>query len=52
MLPKQIALQIIGEVLVAVKDWQILATQLGIAKNEQKQYSTVFEHRLEIYDSK
>lgn len=52
MLPKQIALQIIGEVLVAVKDWQILATQLGIAKNEQKQFSTIFEHNLEIYDSK
>ena len=52
MLPKQIALQIIGEVLVAVKDWQILATQLGIAKNEQKQFSTIFEHNLEICDSK
>ena len=52
MLPKQIALQIIGEVLVAVKDWQILATQLGIAKNEQKQFYTIFEHNLEIYDSK
>lgn len=52
MLPKQIALQIIGEVLVAVKDWQILATQLGVAKNEQKQFSTIFERNLEIYDSK
>ena len=52
MLPKQIALQIIGEVLIAVKDWQILETQLGIAKNEQKQFLTIFERNLEIYNSK
>lgn len=52
MLQKHIAQQIIGEVLVAVKDWQILATQLGVAKNEQKQFSTIFERNLEIYDSK
>ena len=52
MLQKHIAQQIIGEVLVAVKDWQILATQLGIAKNEQKQFLTIFERNLEIYNSK
>ena len=52
MIQKNIAQQIIGEVLVAVKDWQILATQLGVAKNEQKQFSTIFERNLEIYDSK
>lgn len=52
MLQKHIAQQIIGEVLVAVKDWQILATQLGVAKNEQKQFSAIFERNLEIYGSK
>ena len=52
MLQKHIAQQIIGEVLVAVKDWQILATQLGVAKNEQKQFSAIFDRNLEIYDSK
>ena len=52
MLQKHIAQQIIGEVVVAVKDCQILATQLGIAKNEQKQFLTIFERNLEIYNSK
>lgn len=50
MLQKHIAQQIIGEVLVAVKDWQILATRLGIAKNEQNQFSTIFERNLGIYN--
>ena len=43
MLQKNIAQQIIGEVLVAVKDWQILATRLGIERNEQNQFSIIFE---------
>lgn len=49
MLQKNIAQQIIGEVLVAVKDWQILATRLGIEKNEQNQFSIIFERNLGIY---
>mgnify|MGYP000794289103 FL=1 len=43
MLQKHIAQQIIGEVLVAVRDWKILATRLGIAKGEQERFSTTFE---------
>lgn len=34
MLPKQTAMQIISEVLAAVKEWWSLATWLGIAKSE------------------
>ena len=48
MLQKNIAQQIIGEVLVAVKDWQILATRLGIERNEQNQFSIIFERNLGI----
>ena len=46
MLPKQIAQQIIGEVLNAVKEWRALATKLGIAKSDQERFSSVFDRQL------
>lgn len=45
MLQKHIAQQIIGEVLVTVKDWKILATRLSIEKNEQERFSSVFDRQ-------
>ena len=41
MLQKHIAQQIISEVLNAVKDWQSLASRLGISKTEQNMFNTV-----------
>ena len=45
MIQKNIAQQIIGEVLVAVKDWKILATRLRIERNEQERFSSVFDRQ-------
>ena len=45
MLQKHIAQQIIGEVLVTVKDWKILATRLSIEKDEQERFSSVFDRQ-------
>ena len=46
MLQKHIAQQIIGEVLVAVKDWKIVATLLSIAKSEQERFATTYERQI------
>ena len=45
MIQKNIAQQIIGKVLVAVKDWKILATRLRIERNEQERFSSVFDRQ-------
>ena len=50
MLPKETAQQIIGEVLNAVMEWRTLATNLGIAKNEQERFAAVFERQILSYD--
>ena len=50
MLQKQSAQQIISEVLNAVKEWQSLATRLGIAKSEQERFAAVFERQLKLYN--
>ena len=50
MLQKQSAQQIISEVLNAVKEWQSLATRLGIAKSEQERFVVVFERQVTSYD--
>ena len=49
MLQKQGALQIINEVLDAIKKWRTLATRLGITKNEQEYFSAVFEKQIQLY---
>lgn len=36
--------------LLTAKDWQILATRLRIEKNEQNQFSIIFERNLVIYN--
>ena len=51
MLQKQLAQQIISEVLNAVKKWRLLATRLGIVKSEQERFATVFERQIHLYDS-
>ena len=50
MLQKQSAQQIISEVLNAVKEWQSLATRLGIAKSEQERFVVVFERQVTSYN--
>ena len=50
MLQKQSAQQIISEVQNAVKEWQSLATRLGIAKSEQERFVVVFERQVTSYD--
>ena len=35
----------------AVKEWQSLATRLGIAKSEQERFATVFERQIHLYNS-
>ena len=51
MLQKQSAQQIISEVQNAVKEWQSLATRLGIAKSEQERFATIFERQIHLYNS-
>ena len=51
MLQKQLAQQIISEVLNAVKKWRLLATRLGIVKSEQERFATVFERQIHLYNS-
>ena len=51
MLQKQLAQQIISEVLNAVKKWRLLATRLGIMKSEQERFATVFERQIHLYNS-
>ena len=46
MLQKQLAQQIISEVLNAVKKWRLLATRLGIATSEQERFASVFERQI------
>lgn len=48
MLQKQLAQQIISEVLNAVKKWRLLATRLGIMKSEQERFATVFERQIHL----
>lgn len=45
ILPKEIAWQIIAEVLDAVKEWRALATRLVLAKSEQDRFAAVFERQ-------
>ena len=49
MLSKQTALQIIAEVLTAIKDWRSLAIRLGTVKREQDQFSATFERQIRLY---
>ena len=49
MLPKQTAIQIINEVLAAIKDWHSSAIRLGIAKREQDQFTATFERQFGLY---
>ena len=51
MLQKQSAQQIISEVRNAVKEWQSLATRLGITKSEQERFAAVFERQIHLYNS-
>ena len=51
MLQKRSAQQIISEVRNAVKEWQSLATRLGIAKSEQERFAAVFERQIHLYNS-
>ena len=36
--------------LLTAKGWQILVTRLGIERNEQNQFSIIFERNLGIYN--
>ena len=47
MLPRAVADKIIEEVVLAVKDWQQLATRLGISQREQAYFSGRFKTSLE-----
>lgn len=47
MLPRAVADKIVEEVLLAVKDWQQLATRLGISQREQSYFAGRFETSLE-----
>ena len=49
MLPKQTAMQIINDILVAIKDWHSSAIRLGIAKREQDQFTATFERQFGLY---
>lgn len=48
MLTKQVAKQIISEVIDVVKDWRTLATRLGIIKREQDYFSTTFDREYNV----
>ncbi|MBR6687084.1 MAG: HipA domain-containing protein, partial [Paludibacteraceae bacterium] len=45
MLNPEVAKGIINEVVVAVKDWRVLANRLGIAKREMSLFEGVFDSR-------
>ena len=47
MIRRKVAEGIIRDVANVVKDWRCLSTRLGIAKNEQERFTTVFEGRRE-----
>ena len=46
MLTPEVAKNIINEVVVAVKDWRVLANRLGIAKREMTLFEGVFDNRI------
>lgn len=48
MLSHDTALKIIQEVTSAIKDWQILATKLGISKSEMELFGGVFNSRINL----
>lgn len=48
MLTPEIAKAIINEVVVAVKDWRVLANRLGIAKREMSLFEGVFDNRIKL----
>ena len=52
MLPKEIAQQIINDVIDAVKEWHLLATQLGITKSEQEHFAAIFKRHIMSYDGR
>jgi serine/threonine-protein kinase HipA len=45
MLTPEVAKGIINEVVVAVKDWRVLANRLSIAKREMSLFEDVFDSR-------
>jgi len=47
MLPQAVADKIIEEIVLAIKDWQSLATRLGISQREQAYFADRFEASLE-----
>ena len=48
MIKKEVANQIISEVVTAVKEWKIMATKLGIANREMNLFSAIFDNRIKI----
>ena len=48
MLTLEVAKGIINEVVTAVKDWQVLANRLGIAKREMSLFEGVFDSRITL----
>ena len=49
MLTSEVAKDIINEVVVAVKDWRVLAHRLGIVKREMDLFERVFDSRIIDY---
>lgn len=49
MLNREVALQIISEVVKTVSGWKALATQLGIANREMELFGKIFEERIKEY---
>ena len=45
MLTSEVAKEIIGEVVTAVKDWRTLANKLGVTKREMNLFEGVFDTR-------
>ena len=48
MLTLEVAMGIINEVVVAVKDWRMSANKLGISKREMDLFEGVFENRIKL----
>lgn len=48
MLTRDAAAQIISGVVIAVKDWKVLATKLGIANSEMELFGSIFNDRMKV----
>ncbi|MEG1700426.1 MAG: type II toxin-antitoxin system HipA family toxin, partial [Alistipes sp.] len=49
MLTGDVATQIILNVAIAVKDWKVLATKLGIANSEMERFGSTFNDRIKDF---